>query len=183
MTSLTGMKTASKREPATPRRAHAGISRGFTFIELLIVATVIIALALVSIPRFRRTYQDIEWRDGLFTLVKNLTHVRQQAIMEEITYKVVFNCSDSSYAVIPVKAPSGEGDTYSEENKEGFQASHTYDLPGHMKCKGEDTEVLYYPSGRTSGLSLTLSDGGSRSSELTVHPRTGEVALDHAEER
>lgn len=87
------------------------VRRGFTLIEIAVVISVIVLLALIGIPYFRANQENTELKSNANMLVSHLRLAAQKTVGEQETYLVKLFSSPDRYQLIK---RSG-GDTVIEE--------------------------------------------------------------------
>lgn len=175
MTSRIGKKKRSNR-------------RGFTLIELVIVAAIILLMVSVSTPLFRNTFRDLEFRDAAYNIGKVIQYAQQRAIIEEKRYKLKFDFDKRAYRLFvegekKVEAePPQEGGIAAEEaafaweKSTGKFGSYFY-LPEDVTLKGEKEEIIFLPNGRCDIISLYLVNKENKIFKIDTNGRAGYVKV------
>jgi prepilin-type N-terminal cleavage/methylation domain-containing protein len=175
MTLQTGKRM--RRAPINnPRLRRAG--QGFTLIELIIVASLILALVAVSTPFFRATFRDLELRNAAYNISKMIRYASSSAVIEEARYKLVFDFDKRAYwlMVENEKDPSA-----GFERAKGRFGERCY-LPKEVFFAGESRELFFLPNGRCTKGSLIVTDKGrKRGFKINTTGRQGQAEVTNAD--
>ena len=171
---------------------------GFTLIELVIVATIIVVLVAVSSPRFRATFRNIELKDAAYNIGKLIKYGQQRAIIEEKKYKLLFDFEKGAYHLLledervkeaEVTAPI-EGESLPGEEVEavpkwrkitGRFGGYFY-LPEGITFKGEADKITFLPNGRCDKISLFIVNQKNKTYKIQTNGRAGYVKISEPEE-
>jgi len=152
MTSQIGSKRRSRRA-------------GFTFIELVIVGAIILFLAGISTPLFKRTFRDLELKDAAYRISKVIRYGQDRAVIEEKTYKALFYFDKGEYRLV------------AEDGEIGSRFGGPFYLPDGVTFKGGRDTIMFFPNGRCDKVSIYLKGGGDKSFEITTNTRGGYVGV------
>ncbi len=147
---------------------------GFTLIELILVAAIIIALVAVSTPLFRKTFQGLQLKDAAYNIGKVIQYAQQRAIIEERKYSLAFNFEGRNYQLYAWEE-AGEGKGFVRA-KGRFHAS--IELPEGVEFKGEKDSIIFLPNGRCDKITLYLIGKDKQTFALKTNGRAGYVSIE-----
>lgn len=167
---------------------------GFTLIELIIVAAIILVLVAVSSPLFRATFRDLELRDTAYNLSKLIKYGQQRAIIEEKRYQLLFDFDKGAYRLLVESEESEELETEVEgefvqkvkwENLEGRFGEYFY-LPDGVKFKAaeeeQDNTITFLPNGRCNKITFYIVGEKNKTIEIKTSGRAGYVEVSEFKE-
>jgi len=101
---LPGTKACSKRSGFTPNilpgTKACSKRSGFTLIEVTLVSVIILILITLSMPLFRRTYEDLKITSCTKDISQIIHFSRQRAIFERRNYRFVIDSDNNSYQIL-----------------------------------------------------------------------------------
>ena len=160
--------------------------RGFTLIELIIVAAIIIVLVAVSSPLFKTTFSDIEVKNSIYDIGKIIRYAQERAIVEEHKYKLACDFEERYCRLFSEVEGSKKEDRSEESEDEGDSTSwieafgrfdRRYYLPKGAKFQGEGNAIIFYPGGRCEKVTILVNDGDKKLYEITTNGRAGYVKI------
>jgi Tfp pilus assembly protein FimT len=135
---------------ATGRRLS--FPRAITFIELLIVISIIAVLIGVSIPLARKTFSALQLRSLSRELQSFMNYLQERSIVEgKIIYLNVDNSTRQYWAQIRDQA----------------NRLKTYRIQGEIVIEADKNPVAFYPDGNSDKVTLKLSNPQNDSLILT----------------
>jgi len=160
-------------------RERAGSGRvcrrgGFTFLELLVVMTMIALITAAVVPVYGAGMNALRKRSVKNELVGLIQYAQQQAVTESREYRILFDEEQKRYwAVRWVRA---------EEDEEMFEPveeawGQERELPHHLsfkklpKEKDEASKLPYlafYPSGSSGQAEIVVEDAGGRRQGFSI---------------
>lgn len=160
----------------TPR--HNG--GGFTLIELVIVASLISILAVLSTPLFRAAYSNLELKDSAYNIGKMMRYAGTSAVMEERAYKIVFDFEKSAYRLLAEDQKNSEGIFKKAEGRFGGEVV----LPAGLSLSGNENEVIFLPNGRSAKAAITVIDKAKKKGfDIKTTGRTGRIEISDVSEK
>ena len=72
----------------------------FTLIEVTLVSVIVLILITLSMPLFRRTYEDLKITSCTKDISQIIHFSRQRAIFERRNYRVVIDSDNNSYQIL-----------------------------------------------------------------------------------
>jgi prepilin-type N-terminal cleavage/methylation domain-containing protein len=149
---------------------------GFTIVELVIVITILLVLAGVSVPAVQKAYADYLIKSQARILVSDLRKIRQLAIGQQVNFRIVFNPAANEYFIQKNEnwIDPDTGATYAWK-----QVGDTIRFKGSLKIESitfTDNKVTFTPTGMVeAGGQVILEDYQGRRIRITVQPGTGGI--------
>jgi len=149
---------------------------GFTLIELTLVTVIILALAGLSIPLFKKTFSDLSAKNAAFNISKLSSYAQEKAILDRKNYKAIFDFNKRSYQILE-GIPTADALVY-RKIKGRFgnaftlpQGLHFYDLKaGAVKETSEEYKkaVVFYPDGHCDELLIAVVDNSKKGYSVSI---------------
>jgi type II secretion system protein H len=147
-------------------------SRGFTFVEMMVVLAIIALVAAIAVPAIDAGLDSREVRRAVRQIAATMHHLRGEAIATGKTRRLRLNPEEnaietddqSRWAILTERA-------LIERVDGGFQTSDG------------TIEVLFYPNGATSGADVVVCSRRDRANNrlrLHLDPLVGEVRVEDA---
>ena len=183
-------------EIKTTLNQKARFLTGFTLIELIIVASIIVVLVAVSTPRFRNTFRDLQLKDAAYNISKLIKYGQERAIIEERKYKLIFDF-DKRFYLLFVETEEGAKEQSSREeestpedtsssNKGWEKATGRFGgyfyLPEGINFKGDKDKIIFLPNGRCDKISLYLINKKNKIIEIKTNGRAAYVEVSEVKE-
>jgi prepilin-type N-terminal cleavage/methylation domain-containing protein len=167
--------------------------RGFTIVEVLLVAAVIVMLAAMAYPSIEAMYGDLRLTAAADQVRGRWADARTRAIEEGRPYRFSTQ-PDGQYKIAPDTSEywSGSGETTAgdENNSDSAPLVIEESLPQGLKFSDESpsgdtdsgswqTAIKFLPDGTASAdKSITIQADGYRPVQLRVRALTGAVTVD-----
>ena len=172
---------------------RAGLDRGFTLIELMVVLVLLAILAAVIIPEMRGTYGHERLRSTGRDLLLGLNLAYSQAVTVQLPHRFLINGRENSYRVErPVLEEDG-GLTFeplaeltgaSGRLAQGIEAE-VHELEQEREPLEEirvrpalRNGVEFFPDGTAEAKEIRVRDQDGYGLVLRINPVTGRVALE-----
>ena len=194
------------------RRKRSNRRRGFTLIELIIVAAIITVLIAVSSPLFKTTLRDVEMKDAAYNISKLIRLGQQRAIIEEKRHRLLIDFNKRAYYLRAEEAEAGDGG-YADDNiapppeeetaaagegaafpAEQVDASGViwkkisgrfgeyFYLPDGVKFKGDTDKITFLPNGRCDRASVYIAGQKNKIIKITTNGKAGYVEVSEVRE-
>jgi prepilin-type N-terminal cleavage/methylation domain-containing protein len=136
------------------RRCHPG----FTLIELTLVTLLVLILAGLSTPLFKKTLSDLSARNTSFSICKLINYAQEMAVLERKNYKITFDFKKGSYQLLELSA-SAKPPVY---KKVTGRFGKLFGLRQGLKLSGNRNGVIFYPDGHCDEIRVNVltSSGG-----------------------
>lgn len=145
----------------------------FTFIELILVVVVILALLGMAVPLFRGVFTGVRLQDSCQYLVQLMRWTQAKSIAERRVYRINFDFEKGTFWLTAQD---------SEDNKKFSRIkgrwAKTHKLPEGITAEGENAIIAFYPDGTTDKKSIRLSDKRGDSFTITAKRRIGYVRME-----
>lgn len=131
----------------TPRRnARAGL----TLIELTLVTLLLLVITGLSIPTFKKTFQDLSAKDTAFNISKLINYAQEMAVLERKNFKIAFDFEKNTYQLFEID-DSVKPPVY---KKASSRFGKLYNVPQGSTIRGEKKEVIFYPDGHCDSIKM-----------------------------
>lgn len=135
------------------RKVRVKAKEGFTFVELLIVTTIVMILASIAVPYFRTSYE----RFKLQTLYGRFEHLvrtaHELAILEGRIYLIKIPSESPSFALYRETR-----DDETPYQRFGGNAGKDQRIPDRYELKTTRSEIFFYPDGAVTPTQIELSN-------------------------
>lgn len=151
---------------------------GFTLLELLIVIILISSIIALSIPTIAKTAKNFYFRTKAKQIEALFNYLQKKAVMEERSYKCVFDFSGNSYTVLAENKQSKDVQFFKKE--ESFYNCAQPSKEIFLKADGvnnETEEVVFLPDGSITAIELQLTDNKKQTAKITT-TLSGQINLE-----
>jgi len=158
--------------------------RGFTLIELIIVAAIIIVLVALSNPLFKRTFRDTEIANSVYELAKIIEYGQRRAVIEEKKYRLIIDADKGIYFLATEnnggEKPAGgeDGERGPLWNPAGGRFGGGYTLPRGVNLTGIEKDIIFFPSGRSDKVTISVEEDGKGVYRIVSSGRAGYVRVE-----
>jgi len=147
-------------------------SRGFTLIEIMLVAVIILIATAVAAPVFRGTFKSTQMTDAARSTVRMARFARSLSILKQsdctLTFKedqMILTCEDEN-----------EPDT-SRRFPADIKISQ-FEISTEKNTSTDARVVHFYSNGMNDGFELTLLNDKGRRRTIECHPISGKVTVE-----
>lgn len=147
---------------------------GFTLIELVIVITILAAMAMMVTPIFRGSLARARADHAARDLFAEIKAAQESAVSEAVEYRVYFHTKDNTYwPARPGVSKEGEPGYYPVEVPGGDPIRRpdriVFGAVKGRRGEEQNTEYLaFYPTGVSDAGSVTLIDAADRSRKFVI---------------
>lgn len=129
-------------------------SKGFTFIELILVSIIILVLAGLSTPIFKSPFQTFRLKDTCQTIVQLMRYLQAKSIAERKPCRINFDLAQGSFWL------TEQADTSPAEFKriKGRWAK-IFKAPAGISIESQNSVVTFYPDGSSDKAEIKVSCG------------------------
>lgn len=132
--------------------------RGFTFIELILVVLILAALVGISVPRFKKTFDNLQLNNFASELQGQLAYWQERAIVEKKPITLKIDSEKKEYSLYITGAEA---------------ALKSYTVPSGITLQAEPAEITFYPDGSikhgdAGKTNISLSNPGEEKITLTT---------------
>jgi Tfp pilus assembly protein FimT len=138
-------------------------NKAFTFIELVLVTTIILVLIGLVVPAFRKSFYDIKLRDACQTMVQLMRYAQTQAIAERKFCKINFDFERGTYQL--TVADDNLPDEF--KNITG-RWGNIFTVPEGISINGELPFIIFYPDGNLDKTKIVISDNEAKTFTINV---------------
>ncbi len=131
---------------------------GFTLIELTLVTLLILVLAGLSAPLFKKTLSDLSAKNISFDICKLANYAQEMAVLERVNYKIALDFKNGKYQLLKffssVLPPAYK--------KVTGRFGRLFGLPQGLKLSGSKNGAIFYPDGHCDEIRVDVftSAGG-----------------------
>lgn len=135
-------------------------NKGFTFIELVLVAVIILVLIGVSVPMFRSSSNSAHLKTISQSLVQLMRYAQAKSIAERKLCRVNFDFGQGIFWLSTQGGAFTDMDTF---ERIGGRWGAIVEAPEGITVSGETSFITFYP------------DGSSDKTEIKIYNRAGEA--------
>lgn len=146
--------------------------KAFTLIELLLVIVVISILAGISVPKFRKTFRDIQLASSTHTLVSLMRYAQERSIIEGVSFKIQFDRSTNTYLLLKETEPFSNK---FEREKGRYRKMNR--IPLDILFKASEKEIVFFPDGRATSVEITLENKNKNRKRITAKGIGGRIRI------
>ena len=147
--------------------------KGLTFIELILVVSILSILTVVSTPLFRHTFDNLQVKNLCRDISKLTKYVQERAIMEQTIHRIDFDVNNNEYWVSIAKDQLNPEKFIKLNNKFG----RTRKFSPNIIFECDEPYAAFYPDGRADELTIYVSGANSEVYTLTNKETTGYVKI------
>ncbi len=141
-------------------------NRGFTLLELLVVAVILVTLSLGLYPRFRGTFDNIQLQNEAQRLVGLMEHMRALAVAQKKPWILELDSTRDSYAPRPF-----DDTTFHSEDR----LLHRHKLEDVSLENSQDETLTFYPDGRIDAHEISLTSREGYRIQIKSHGGFGRI--------
>ncbi len=150
---------------------------GYTFIELILTASIILVIVALSTPLFRKTYYSLRVNLQTKDLAATLNFARERAIMTRAQHAIKLNPEKNTYRMLIINSETDE--TKPVEGRWG----RAFTIYSGIRVESSHEIIKFYPDGTSNGAAITLTDISGLKGRIDIDARTGEITVESEKER
>ncbi|MFP4308338.1 MAG: GspH/FimT family pseudopilin [Desulfococcaceae bacterium] len=156
--------------------------RGFTLLELLVVVGLMSLMAGMVVPRMAGSLDRMNARTAARKVSAALRYARSRAAAEQIVYVAILETKENRLLIGP---PPKENSEFIDANPQPGPSMKSFSPPRGARfqwvaetenrwgSEREKTQILFFPSGGSSGGKIRLVDDAEREYTVEVDRLTG----------
>jgi len=125
---------------------------GFTLIELTLVTLLVLIIAGLSTPLFKKTLSDLSARNASFSICKLINYAQEMAVLERVNYKIAFDFKKGRYQLLELSS-SAKPPAYV---KVTGRFGKLFGLPQGLSLSGNRNGVIFYSDGHCDEINLNV---------------------------
>jgi len=174
-------RPASNRLPSVVFRhaGNRGFTRGFTFVELIFIVALIVIVAAVSIPQFKRSFDSLVLQNFISDFTAFAGYAQAKAVSGGSEVRINID--------LPQKRLLTEDHIVSQDDSgqplEAWAAGKERRIPDSVSVdlKGGADKVTFYPDGSSDKAEFGISGRYDKKYTVSVEPGTGYVNVKQTE--
>lgn len=133
--------------------------RGFTLVEILLVILILGILAGAALPRFSRTYQQLQWQKATEDLRDLMRYAQSRAVTRSCPVRLEFNEDHLSYWLTQ-RSCGGEDEAQETFTRFPGRLGGTFAVPEAVTITPEAPQVVFYLDGQMDKTEISVCGGG-----------------------
>jgi prepilin-type N-terminal cleavage/methylation domain-containing protein len=129
--------------------------RGFTLIELMLVTLLVLILAGLSTPLFKKTLSDLSARNASLSICKLINYAQEMAVLERKNYRIAFDLKKGRYQLLEL---SGFVNPPAYKKVTG-RFGKLFTIPRTLRLSGSRSGVIFYPDGHCDEFKVDVLTG------------------------
>lgn len=162
------VKQSTEKAEFTP---HQDSGAGFTLLELMLVAVIMLVLVTISTPLFKRTYEDLRLTSSAKEIASVMRFCRERAIFERKTFILNIDTEKKTYQVF----------AEDEDNEEPLPLKsrwgRIFRIPDGIDVEVDVKEIDFFPDGSTTPVSIYLTNKEGKAFTILIERDTGFVRV------
>ncbi|MDP3729997.1 MAG: prepilin-type N-terminal cleavage/methylation domain-containing protein [Candidatus Omnitrophota bacterium] len=118
-------------------------NNGFTLIELTLVTLLVLVIAGLSTPLFKKTLSNLSARNASFNICKLVNYAQEMAVLERKNYKIAFDFKKGRYQLLQL-SPLAKPSVYV---KTAGRFGKLFGLGQGLNLSGSKSGIIFYPDG------------------------------------
>ena len=144
---------------------------GFTLIELTLVSVIILILITLSMPLFRRTYEDLKITSCAKDISQIIHFSRERAIFERRNYRIIIDTKSNTYQIL---VHDEEGDGFKPLADRWGRMFH---IPKDIEIRTDIKQIDFLPGG-VSDSAVIYIIRENRTYSIILDGSTGSIKVD-----
>ncbi|NQT90167.1 MAG: prepilin-type N-terminal cleavage/methylation domain-containing protein [Candidatus Omnitrophica bacterium] len=164
---LTGKQKRNNILSVRPNLERAG----FTLIELVLVAAIILVLTAVSTPLFKRTYEDLRLTSSAKELAAVMRFCHERAVFERRPFRLIIDETKRRYQVF--SEDEGRNKFIPLKSRWG----RSFRIPDDISIETEADEIDFSPNGNITAAPVYVSNKQGKTFTIVTERSTGFVRV------
>lgn len=151
-------------------------SKGFTFLELLLVIGLLSITAVIVIPSFSMTFENQKFKNFTTEFASYLNQTRTLAITRLVKARLCLDESKTKYIMLVEINPLEYPDQFIELNERHLREPLL--VPDNFEVNTEEPNIDFYPDGTTNVSEIKLFNTRlAKSLVIKINKFTGEIKI------
>lgn len=125
---------------------------GFTLIELTLVTLLVLILAGLSTPLFKKTLSDLSARNTSFSICKLINYAQEMAVLERKNYKITFDFKKGRYQLFELSYLAKPPVYVKVTGRFG----RLFGLGQGLRLSGDKNSVVFYSDGHCDEIKVNV---------------------------
>lgn len=144
---------------------------GFTLIELILTAAIVLVIIGLSIPVFKNVYSDLRINLQAQDITALINLAREKAVMTRAPHAIELDINQKTYRMVAIDSEKNEIIQVKDRWGKRFL------FPGNFKVTSTNNLVKFFPDGTSNGVSISLEDETGTKKQIQVNDKTGEIIV------
>lgn len=147
-------------------------NRGFTFIELVLVAVIILVAAGLSVPLFRKSFSSLHLKTTCQDLVRLMRYVQTKSIVERRVCRVNFDL-EKAFFWPTVQDETSRGEYKEIKGRWGKAVKIPNGILVESDIEDNASFISFYPDGSSTKAEIKLHDKKGKTFIITTQRTIG----------
>lgn len=125
---------------------------GLTLIELTLVTLLLLVIIGLSIPTFKKTFQDLSAKDTSFNISKLINYAQEMAVLGKKNFRITFDFQKGTYQLFEID-DSAKPPVYKRVQS---RFGKIYAIPQGLTLRGEKKDMIFYPDGHCDSIKIYI---------------------------
>jgi len=148
-------------------------NKGFTFIELALVAIIILVLVGLSTPLFRRPFSSIQLKNTCQNIVQLIRYIQAKAIAERKFCQINFDFEKGIFW-LTMEDDTSPGEFKRIKGKWGA----TFKVPDGISINSDTSFITFYPDGSSDQARIRIFDSKGKAFTVITQKNFGYVKIE-----
>jgi len=145
--------------------------KAFTLIEVTLVSVIILILITLSMPLFRRTYEDLKITSCAKDISQIIHFSRERAIFERRNYRIIIDTESNTYQIL---VHDEEGDGFKPLADRWGRMFH---IPKDIEISTDKKQIDFLPGGVSDSAVICIIRE-NRTYSIILDGSTGSIKVD-----